>query len=59
MQQRHSWDHEGAVAGQKISRLLWKLKIYYCVYKKPRLNLTLIYMNSSHNLATYFLAGPF
>jgi hypothetical protein len=54
MEKSPSWEANSCPSSQKISRLLWNLKVHYRVYKNPPLVCFLSQMNSAHVFPPHF-----
>ena len=48
MEQSPSWEAKWFSASQEIPRILWNLKVYYCIYKSLPPVCVLIQINSVH-----------
>jgi hypothetical protein len=54
VEQSNTWEASGRSASQEISRLLWNLKVYYSIHKRPPPGSIMSQMNPVHTL-TYYL----
>ena len=55
MEQSPSWEANRFSASQEISRILWNLKVYYCIHKWPTPVPTLSQLDSVHTPTSHFL----
>jgi hypothetical protein len=55
MEQSPFWEANWFAASQEIPRIVWNLKVHYCIHKCPPSIFILSHLNLVHTLTSYFL----